>query len=225
MVDVLRGLGKSQIKDRKKTENKIKSLLKCVASGRVLYVNEMIRETNLDPTAVVKAVNRLVKNGDLISYTHKNKKYVAWPTAIHRNYFQMFKDEDEKRRRSDAQKEIIFDKLLGKAPKESKEYRTFLEKNTLDLEVYKVNDQLSNAYYENDKDKWLKLYEKYDRLCIKLLQLHGISSKPTPMERKLKQFKFGLVTIPAAVKPIGSEISLTLIGDTPSPFHKNSNQK
>ena len=190
-----------------------------------MNVNEIIREVKMDPTAIIGAIKRLVKEGKLIQYKHKNRKLVGLPTPMNRYYFNRLKKEEEKERRSKAQKEIIIAKLVGTGTEELKESKKFLEKNTLDLEVYKVNDQLSDAYYDNDKDKWLELYEKYDKLCIKLLKLHGIPSKSTPMERKIKQFKFGLVGIPAGVQPIGSEISLTLVGDTPSPFHKKSNQR
>jgi len=167
-----------------------------------MNVNEIISETKLDPTAVIKAINRLVEQEILIQIKHKNKKLVAWPSPVKRFYFNRLKKEEEREKRSRSQREIIIQKLTGKLPKEIKKSEKLLDKNTLDLKIYEIYEQMIKAHDDNDKERWLELYEKYDKVCIKLSKLHGIIRKSTPMERKIKKFKFGLVGIPVEIRPI-----------------------
>ena len=86
-----------------------------------MNVNEIIRATKIDPTAVIGAINRLVKEKVLINLKHKNKRLVGWPSTVNRRNFNGIMKQEETMRRSEAQKEIHISKMLGVSRKEIKE--------------------------------------------------------------------------------------------------------
>jgi len=42
-----------------------------------MNVNEIIRTTKKDPTAILNAIDRLVESNEIVEYPHKNKKLVG----------------------------------------------------------------------------------------------------------------------------------------------------
>jgi len=168
VVNVLRGLGKPQIKQRKKTENKIKNLLK---KRYAVNVSEIIRETKMDPSAVIGAIKRLVKEETLIQHKHKNQKLVAFPTPLNRYYFNRLKKEEEKKRRSQAQIDILVEKAAGKEFKKLKETHKKSQERLarIDKESFLVGemgklDEQMHEVLSVDNDKWFELCIKREKL-------------------------------------------------------------
>jgi len=175
VVHALRGLGKLQMKQRKKTENKIINLLKKRYPSNV---NEIIRETKKDPTAVIGAIKRLVKEEILIQHKHKNQKLVAFPTPRNRYYFNRLKKEEGAKRRSQAQIDILVEKAAGKKFKKLKEtYKKSRERldridreEVLVREIGKIDKQMGMAL-SVDNDKWFELRKKREKLFEEYVNL------------------------------------------------------
>jgi len=171
----LRGLGKPQIKQRKKTENKIKNFLK---RRRVVNVNEIIREIKMDPTAIIGAIKRLVKEEKLIQHKHKNRKLVGLPTPMNRYYFNRLKKEEEKKRRSQAQIDILVEKAAGKKFLKLKETHKKSQGrlDRIDREAFlvskmgKLQDQMHEVI-EIDTDKWAELHTKREKLFKEYMEI------------------------------------------------------
>jgi len=174
-VFALRGLGKPQIKQRKKTENKIKNFLK---RRRVVNVNEIIEGTKTDPTAVIGAIRRLVRDRKLIQHKHKNRKLVGLPTPMNRYFVKRLKKEEEKKRRSQAQIDILVEKAAGKrysklkeTYKKSKERLDRIDRDEfLSSEINKLQDQMREVL-EVDTDKWAELYTKREKLFKEYMEI------------------------------------------------------
>ncbi len=133
----MKGLGKLQLKQRRTTENRIKTLLK--RKEVILTVSEIIKITKKDPTAIIRAINRLVKDEELIEYRHKNKRLVGWPTRYNMLLVKNFRIQDERFRRSQAQRDIIIEKLAGKMPIRLKKLEKKLAKYEPDTDrLYKI---------------------------------------------------------------------------------------
>jgi len=173
-----------------------------------MNVNEIIRATKIDPTAVIRAINRLVKGGLLIEYRYQNRRLIAFPMRLTRYYFDRLKKEDETIRRSQAQKEIIALKMQGKLPSDVKKSKILLQKDSLEYKLMKINDYIQKALDDKDKGRWLELYEKRDKLYIELYKLYGLTGKPTTMKRKLELFEKGFFFATVGIGPIASKPSL-----------------
>jgi len=176
----LRGLGKLQMKQRKKTENKIKNLLK--RKDSTMNINEIIRATGIDPTGIIRAVDRLEKEKVLISYKHKNRRLVCWPSAKNRMNINSVKKEDEIMRRSQAQKEILIEKMAGVSKKQVKDAKKQKEafkkaqerldridrEDFLVREMGKLDEQMRDEQMRQvlsvDDDKWGELWDKREKL-------------------------------------------------------------
>ena len=136
-----------------------------------MNVNEIIRETKMDPSAVIGAIKRLVKEEALIQHKHKNRKLVAFPTPLNRYYFNRLKKEEDKKRRSQAQIDILVEKAAGKefkklkeSHKKSQERLTRIDReNFLVSEMGKLDKQMLEVL-SVDNDEWVELHIKREKL-------------------------------------------------------------
>ena len=192
----LKGLGKSQLEQRKRTEEKIMNNIK---KTQTTFVNKIIRETKLDPTAVINAIERLTTSNVLIQLKYKNKKLVSLKNKKNIDEFQFLKKQEQKEKRSKAHRDIIVQKMLGKAPKHSKQGNRLLEIYSLERKLIQINDLLEEALNSKNKKDWMELYTKRDMLYMKIQKLRNPSSllttengdlfKGTTVEKKLELFE------------------------------------
>jgi len=155
-VDALKegGLGKLQLKQRQKTENRLKKFLE---KRQFVSISKIIKESKISSTAVYGALKRLGKEHKVLSYSHKNKKLFAWYSKHNFAILFILKSKDAEIKRSISLKESYLLKREGKTKKEIKILRQLVE-------LANEKDIISK---KQEHDKYYELLHEYDKFLDK----------------------------------------------------------